>query len=125
MKASPSLLKKNKQTTNSEEATLGVASGVSIGRYSNEEPDTDLDALFDEYPPEYEKEWSYVVWSNTQVEARHTLGQSSGARFSAGLAASVAHDEPSCDTTNDQVACAESELPALLPYFSLGYEWHF
>jgi hypothetical protein len=101
----------------SEMATLGISSGVSAGRFT----------LSSDWLAEwsFEKVWSWVLWSNTEVTIRSALTERTALRFHAGVAASLtAADNPTCKPS-DNDSCKVTALRDLVPYIGVGAEHHF
>jgi hypothetical protein len=96
----------------SEPATLGISSGLSIGRYT-----VSSDPFFDD---QWEKVWPWVLWSNTEVTIRHELDARTALRFHAGVAISLAAANPTCSNN-----CGYANVQDLYPYLGFGFERHF
>lgn len=107
-------------------STLGLAAGLSIGTFDEEEPDVALDEL------DYDKTWSWVVWSNTELQVRAALSETSALRGHFGLALPVDDSGATCEDNAgsnayafDLEACLDESLPDFVPYVGLGAEWDF
>ncbi len=106
--------------------SLGLASGVSVGRYSDVEPDYfDFNILGP--LPEFEKYWDWVLWSNTEVQVRHALSDHTVLRLDLGVTVPVANATSEC-TLGDHAEpsdCEADTLPEQLAYVGGAVEYHF
>lgn len=102
----------------SEAASIGISSGVSVGR------ETDSANFIDDAGA-WQTVWDWVLWSNTEMTIRHRLGDENALRFHAGVAAHLANTTRHCATGSGDTACRNGQLDDLVPYVGLGYEHHF
>lgn len=102
-------------------STLGLASGISVGVFDDDDPR----GLLDEYPSAYEKTWDWVVWSNSELQVRGALSEVTAARGHFGVALPVGSAVASCEPVDpaDLDACFASELPSVLLYVGVGVEY--
>jgi hypothetical protein len=96
----------------SDDATLGVSSGVSIGRQAYSQ------GILGEH--DFQEVWDWALWSNTEMTVRRSFGPEMALRLHAGVAALLAFGKPSCNGT-----CPGPGLDKLVPYFGFGFERHF
>lgn len=105
----------------SHDVTLGLASGVSIGVFDDDDPGGPLD----EYPHEYEKTWDWVLWSNHEFQVRGALSETTAMRGHFGVTFPFGAAVASCRPGRvfDRALCLESELPSVLLYVGVGAEY--
>jgi hypothetical protein len=100
-----------------EATTLGISSGLSVGRY------TASASWLSDWP--FEKVWTWALWSNTELTIRHELDERTAVRFHIGVAASIAAStNPTCKPA-DNDSCLRDPVPDLTPYLGVGIEHHF
>lgn len=103
--------------------TVGLASGVSAGPALEHEPD--FDDEFDESPPTFDKRYSWVAWSNTELQLRQALSNHVALRYHFGVALQLAKTKGMCDAQGSayEEACRQYDLAGALPYVGLGFEY--
>ncbi|MDD9934555.1 MAG: hypothetical protein OXT09_13180 [Myxococcales bacterium] len=74
-----------------ERYALGIVTGVSAGPYS-----VDRDDLFDEDAGATVSTWDFMVWSNTSLQIRHDIGESTAVRAELGGAIPLTHTDTRC-----------------------------
>lgn len=102
--------------------TVGLASGISAGPALEHEPD--FDDKFDELPPTFDKRYSWVAWSNTELQLRQALSNYVALRYHFGVALQLAKTRGVCSAEGSEnaSACLHYGLAGALPYVGLGFE---